>query len=1119
MRLLGALLLLCASAHASTPPVDSISVDLDALIDSAAHDHNRFAVNIAHSISSDRQGRWTSAGTTSTWTYNIRVPTAVSLSFHARLALPPSATLQVHAGTVTSTYKTKDLGRGGLWSRPLLGDSLQLRISVNTAEARQVQLRIDSVQAGYRALGGGVPDHAHYRRLMAAQTASPACTQNYMCNATAANQGPAQATVAVVVANQYQCTGTLLNNTRGDGMPYVLTARHCQTDKLGGGDPGAAESVVIYWDATTACGQTLESIYYNDTTQNGATTVVEQQDAWLIKLDVPPVASDAFYAGWDASGVRFSGGYSIHHALGNDRQYVSWYGPALLQHVSASSLQVGYNSTFWGVVNQLGVVGGGSSGGALFDPNNNVVGSGTLANLVDGTGSAGVCPATPLVAPNSNNVTAQYTALAAVWTSTADTTSTTGNVTLQSVLDPDDTGQMVMPGFGLTPITLSAAAASAALGQPILLSWNVTGAQTCTASGGSANDGWRGIYSGTGSIQVTGFTPGYAVYTLTCASGNLQGHASAQVFWKFVPAVTGLAGPAAPVMAGGTFSLSWSANVAPCVASGGVSGDGWAGAKGASGSHSMTANQVGTLQYTLTCGTGARASATTVSVYVVPPYVSLSSSASLIRVGENVTLQWNGGGATGGQCTPSGGASNDGWNVSGTTWTASGTSVVSETAPGTYTYTLTCHGGGQTASTSTAVIFVSDTPAISIAAVAPQQQVYSTSAPTTGAIPDLLWSSNVGGCDLTATGPTGPRGVLLEGQYPGGSASDAVTIPGQYTYNLQCGALQAATTINWVTTQPPGILSASATRWVANSPYTLSWTSTSGPCNATGGTPSDGWTGTRGVTGTQTITEPAQGTYLFTLTCGSVQSQVAVIVAAPSVTLTASPNSFAQGAGTTLWWNSTLTPCTYLDGSLGASATPVAVGAAGSMTSNPTAWGTYLYTVTCGSGSQAIHATTQVNIPPVTTLTATGAAGAVTSPAGSPVSAPANTPVTLTWNSPGSRVCIPEGGPGNPAWQGALGGSGSATVTSNSEGPVTYQIDCNNGIAQATVNYSPGATTSTPGTPPPATPPAVTPSGSSPSQQSIAKSGGGALDPLWLLLLCVPVTLRARRSLSDLRSP
>jgi hypothetical protein len=1034
-------------AHAGAP-VDSISIDLDPLIDSAAHDHNRFAVNIPHSVSSVGQGRWASAGATSTWTYNVRVPTAVSLSFHAHLALPPSATLQVHAGTVTSGYTAKDISRGGLWSRPLPGDSQQIRITVNTAEAPQVQLRIDSVQAGYRALGGGVADHPRYQKLMAAQATEPACAQNYMCYANAANQGPAQATVAVLVANQTQCTGTLLNNTRGDGIPYVLTARHCQTDKLGGGDPGAAESVVIYWDATTACGQALESIYYDNTTQSGATTMVEQQDAWLIKLDVPPVASDAFYAGWDASGTPFSGGYSIHHALGNDRQYVSWYGAAVLQHLSAASLQVGYNSTYWGVMNQLGAVGGGSSGGALFDPNNNVVGSGTLANLPNGAGSPGVCPATSLVAPSSSNVAAQYTALAAVWTSTADSTSTTGNVTLQSVLDPDNTGQTVLAGYGLTPIALNTSAVTAAMGQPITLSWNVTGAQSCTASGGAVNDSWPGTYSGTGSIQLTSFTPGYAVYTLTCGIGNLQGHGSLQVLWKFVPATTGLSGPATPVMAGGTFPLSWSANVSPCVA-----GDSWTGPRDTSGTQIITANQIGTFQYTLTCGTGARAAATTVSVNVIPPYAALSSSASLIRVGENVTLTWNGGG----QCVPTGG-----WSINGNS-----PSVVAESAPGTYTYTLTCSGGGQTTSSSSTVMFVSDSPAVSLAAVSPQQQVNDTA-------PNLLWTSNVGGCNLSATGPTGPRSVLLEGQYPGGSASDTVSVPGLYTYTLQCGALQASTTINWVANQPPGILTTSATRWVANSPYTLSWTSSTGPCAATGGAPGDGWTGTKGATGTQTLTESAQGTYLFTLTCGSVQSQVAVVVPAPAITL--------NTAGATLSWSSTVAPC-----AIGG----VPVDTTGSMTSTPG-----VHTITCGP----IQATTQINIQPVTTLAAT------------PASAPANTPVTLTWSSPGSLVCIPQGGPGNPAWHGQLSGSGSATVTATSEGLVTYQIDCNNGVAQATVDYS--AAVATTSTPPPASPPDATtpsaPSGSTPSQQSIARSGGGAFDPFWLLLLSIPVALRAR---------
>jgi hypothetical protein len=38
--------------------VDSVNVNLDPLIDGAAHDRNRFAVNIPHSISTAAQGLW-----------------------------------------------------------------------------------------------------------------------------------------------------------------------------------------------------------------------------------------------------------------------------------------------------------------------------------------------------------------------------------------------------------------------------------------------------------------------------------------------------------------------------------------------------------------------------------------------------------------------------------------------------------------------------------------------------------------------------------------------------------------------------------------------------------------------------------------------------------------------------------------------------------------------------------------------------------------------------------------------------------------------------------------------------------------------------------------------------
>jgi hypothetical protein len=1130
-RHLGALLILLVVAlqlHAETGAaiaVDSLNINLDPLIDNAAPDRNRFAVNIPHSISTSSQGVWTHAGSTSTWTYNTRVPTAISMSLHAsHLALPPSAVLTVTAkGSSRATYRAKDISRGGLWSRPLIGDTLEINVSVNTTEASQVQLQIDSLQAGYRALGGDIADHPHYRQIMAAQAASAtttsSCSQNYSCNATAANQGPAQATVALLVGDQYQCTGTLLNNTRGDGTPYVLTARHCETGKLGGGDPSAAGSVVVYWDAVTACGQSLQSIYYDGTTQSGAVTVVEQQDAWLIRLDVPPVANDAFYAGWDASGGIFTGGYSIHHALGNDRQYVSWYGQALLQQISAASLQVGYNSTFWGVVNQLGDVGAGSSGGALFDPNNNVVGSGTLANLISGTGSAGVCPATPSVAPTNSNVAAQYTSLAAVWTSTVDPTSTTGGATLQSVLDPDNTGEMTVSGFGLTPITVSIDNSGPALGQTVTLSWNVAGAKTCIAAGGISGDGWVGTYGASGAVSLTEFTPGEVPYSLTCAIGNLEGHATTSVYWNFVAATTGLVGPSSPVMAGGTLAVSWSANVTPCVASGGVAGDGWAGSKAAYGIQNLPATQIGTLTYTLSCGSGARAASTTITTYVLAPYVTMSASATQIRAGEDVALQWSAGGASGGQCVPSGGSSSDSWTAAGTAGnttlsgsglSGSGQAVLTESTAGTYTYTLTCSGGGQTSSAGVTVVYVTDPPAISLTAVAPQQQVYAISTTTTATAatassPDLLWNSNVGGCFLTATGPTGPRAVTLEGQYPTGSAADMVYTPGQYTYTLQCGILQASTTINWATTiqQPSTVLTASATRWVANTPYSLSWSSVTGPCTAGGGSASDGWAGTINASGSQTVSESAQGTYLFTVSCGSgtqtSQAQIAVIVGAPTVTLTASPNYLIQGSPTTLSWTSTLAPCTYLDGSQSAPAVAVAPTAAA--TSNPANGGTYLYTVTCGSAAQTIRATTQVSVQAPTTLSASLSNASV------------NAPVTLTWNSPGSVVCIPSGAAGSASWQGALGGSGTVTVTGTTAGTVTYEINCNTGIAGVAVNYTAPDTTTTSDPTTTVTPTDPTaPSGSSTSSgvdpTSGGKGGGGALDPFWLLLFSIPLALR-----------
>src|ERR1700726_4547774 len=187
LRTCAGLLFLASSIHPirAAAAVDVVRVDLAPLIDEAVRHPSQFAVDIAHPVSASSQGQWTDNGTTSTWIYTAHIDTAVSLSFHAsRIALPASAVLNVAGTQGRAAYRARDVNRGELWARPLPGDTLSLSLSVKNTERSAVALDIQSFQAGYRSLGGTVPDNPHYRRLIAAAAQTGSCTENYSCDAT-----------------------------------------------------------------------------------------------------------------------------------------------------------------------------------------------------------------------------------------------------------------------------------------------------------------------------------------------------------------------------------------------------------------------------------------------------------------------------------------------------------------------------------------------------------------------------------------------------------------------------------------------------------------------------------------------------------------------------------------------------------------------------------------------------------------------------------------------------------------------------------------------------------------------------------------------------------------------
>ena len=966
------------------------------------------------------------------WNYSLTVSEAVSLSFHAaNIRLSPGAQLSVTGGGFTYIYRTKDVHHRELWSRIAPGNRLAFQLRVPVVEAASVYLSIDSVQAGYRSLDRRGPNHPHYDRLRqrtaVVGAAAASCQENFACDATAANQGVAQATVALVIGNQLQCTGVLLNDVPQDGKPYVLTARHCENGNPDGGNPGAASAIVVYWDALSPCGVPLGTIYDPGiVVQFSAVTVVEQQDAWLVKLDQPPAVADAYFAGWDATGAAFVGGFTVHHGLGTTKQFVAWYGQASFELVPAASLGVHYDSTFWGTVNQLGSVNPGASGSGLFDPNDRLVGVVVRAKEQN---SQGVCPVNPPATPTTQTETTVSTALSGIFSSTADPVSTTGATTIESVLDPTATGQLVLDGAGAPPyVTLFLTTSSPVnTGLSVELIWSAPSDTTCTASGGEAGDGWSGPLPASGSRWVTSYDGGLLEYVVSCTRGSRTGSASIQIDWQLSTPWVDLYVNSWPNGVNTPFTLSWAGNVGPCTGSGGAAGNGWNGARpGVHGSAQVIEPASGTFTYTITCGSGTRVVSAEQVLTVDPSYTLLYADADNLRVGQSVLVQW----ATAGQpCQATGGASGDGW--AGLQIGTNGSLMVTESAAGTYVYNLSCGPASDQATTQLTLTFSAAAPMVTFSASPSQSQVVQ-------GITTLSWNSNVRPCSLAVTGDE-PGSIYSDGR-PQSSAIDGRELIGNYVYTITCGvgAETATASLNFTYTGTPAVSFLNSMGTIlAGDVNSILYLTNIIPCIATGGSAGDGWAGTYTARDQFIyVTETQAGTYTYTLTCGggsqTGQAQLTVVVVGtrPAVTLSVDNASPLYGQPIVLTWASNEPSCTASGGRPGDGWVGTLPGT-GSATVIETTTGDVGFYIDCGT---PISASANVRV--------TYASFPAPDLRASTTNATTGQPITLTWQSSNGDACQASMGLPGDGWAGDLPAAGSVQVIENVVGGVFYQLHC-----------------------------------------------------------------------------
>lgn len=478
-----------------------------------------------------------------------------------------------------------------------------------------------------------------------------------------------------------------------------------------------------------------------------------------------------------------------------------------------------------------------------------------------------------------------------------------------------------------------------------------------------------------------------------CDAGNLN---QTVVPPPPAPTVNFSAPSPSTVAPGGSFTLSWTTtNAKICTASGGSGADTWNGSEPLNGTVTLTAsNTPGNYNYTLTCtGDGNQSSTGTAAVTVSAPApgglpiftVPLTATPNSVGLGGTFQMTWATDKAT--SCAASGTWSGNEPTVSPS---PNGVTVTAPSTAGVYAYVLTCTGDGGNVSQIVNVTVGSPTIA------PPAFTTGLTATPSTvppGGNFSLSWATS-GATSCTASAGSGSDGWNGSSQPTsspsGGVPLTAPTTPGSYSYVLTCAGAGGSTAQSTVVTvsasaQPiptfTQMFTAAPSSVAPGATVTLTWATTgAAACSASGGSGSDGWTGSQPTSspsgGVKVPASMTAGVYTYALTCfgaGGSAAQTASVTVGPgaqppviTTALTATPSSVTPGATFKMTWATTgATSCTASGGDGGASwsgSVPTSSPSGGlTVTASNTA-GSYAYVLTCtgAGGSSSSIATVTV---------------------------------------------------------------------------------------------------------------------------------------------------------------
>jgi lysyl endopeptidase len=257
---------------------------------------------------------------------------------------------------------------GGLATAPVPGDEVIVEWRGMNSGRESTRLKIGVVNHDYlnifQYLNSGVGNFG----------SSGSCHTDLSCYDDPVYLQDGQAVCQIIIDGNEFCSGTLMNNSNNDGIPYVLTAGHCLGQKL------APQSVVFIFNyEVPACQKNIQGSRVQSISGASLRAFADQLDFALLEMsEYPPEYFRAYYAGWNLQESQSSVVHTIHHPSGDVKKVaVSEGTPTNATFSTTSELGNPFETnSHWRIAKWAeGTTEGGSSGAGLFIKDGALIGS------------------------------------------------------------------------------------------------------------------------------------------------------------------------------------------------------------------------------------------------------------------------------------------------------------------------------------------------------------------------------------------------------------------------------------------------------------------------------------------------------------------------------------------------------------------------------------------------------------------------------------------------------------------------------------------------------------------------------------------------------------------------